>query len=506
PLVIALFLSFSHVTDQLYQQSERRLRHESKAVGLAVLRELLSLTSELERVEMGPADVGDALPPSMKPERAQHLRERFRALTLIDRAGVVRPLFGPPLIPAQHGAEQENHLASGKSLLSIREGADRSARLMLEVAVDRNNIAGVIAELETEWLARSVHQALTIPDTAFCLLNSNEIVIVCSAPDGSPPPRALPSGRARAASGAFRWRGDGDEFLASYRSLSLESDFREGSWIVVSSEPSRLALAPLDRFRVIFPLVILLTIAAVTLLSVGQIRRFLVPLEAIMLGTQRISNHEFDVDVSVESGDEFEELASSLNSMSGRLRKRFSTLDRMIEVDRLILSAVEVEGVAAPILERIGDLYPSDFVTLLLKETESAETVSTFYSAPDPGSWTRDEMQAFSEDDIDWLRSRDANSPIVIEAGVPHFLEPLAAAGMVQVIALPLWIDQELAGLLLLGHRVVGTHEPENLAYARQLADQVAVALSNVRRIEENRTLAYYDSLTGLPNRLLFME
>ena len=506
PLVIALFLSFSHVTDQLYQQSESKLRHETKYVGLAVLRELLSLTSELERIQMGSTNAGDALPQSMKPKRAHHLRERFRALTLIDRAGVARPLFGPLLTPAQHGAEEEKHLASGKSLLSIREGTDRSTRLMLETAVDRDNIAAVIAELDAEWLAQSAQQALTIPDTAFCLLGSNEVVLACSAPDGSPPPRALPSGLARATSGGFRWQGDGDEYLASYWSLFLKSNFREDSWFVVLSQPSRLVLAPLNRFRVVFPSVILLTILVVTLISVGQIRRLLVPLEAIMLGTQRISNREFDIDVSVESGDEFEELASSLNSMSGRLRKQFSTLDRMIEIDRSILSAMEVEGIAAPILGRIGDLYPSDFVTLLLKETEAAETVSTFYSAADPGSWTRDEMQAFSEDDIDWLRSRDENSPILIEAGVPHFLEPLAEAGMVQVIALTLWIDQELAGLLLLGHRVVGTHEPENLAYARQLADQAAVALSKVRRIEENRTLAYYDSLTGLPNRLLFME
>ena len=52
PLTITLYLSFSHVTDQLYQQSETRLRHESKAVGMAILRELLILPSEL-RVASG---------------------------------------------------------------------------------------------------------------------------------------------------------------------------------------------------------------------------------------------------------------------------------------------------------------------------------------------------------------------------------------------------------------------------------------------------------------------
>jgi diguanylate cyclase (GGDEF)-like protein len=506
PLVIALYLSFSHVTDQLYRQSERRLRHESKAVGMAVHRDLLSLRSDFERIEAISADASDALLQSLDSERAQHLRERFRALTLIDRAGVARPLFGPLLTPAQHGAKEEKHLASGKSLLSFRKGAGRPARLMLEAAVGRGDIARVIAELDAGWLTQGARQALTIPQAAFCLLNANEVVIVCSAPEGTSPPRALPSGLARAALGDFRWRGDGEEYLASYWSLFLKSNFYEGSWYVVLSEPSRLVLAPLDRFRVIFPSVILLTILVVTLFSVGQIRRLLVPLEALMRGTQRISNRNFDVDVSVDSGDEFEALASSLNSMSGRLRKQFSTLDQMIEIDRLILSAMDAEGIAVPIFERIGDLYTSDYVALLLMETETAESITSFLSDSSLDGWTQRDMKVLSQEDIDRLRDRDENSPIAIEAGIPHYLEPLAEAGMVEAFALPLWIDQELAGLLFLGHRAPGTHSRENLTYARQLADQAAVALSNVRRIEENRILAYYDSLTRLPNRLLFME
>ena len=52
PLAITSFLSFSNVTDQLYEQSEMRLRHESKAVGLAILRELLVVASEFEHVEL----------------------------------------------------------------------------------------------------------------------------------------------------------------------------------------------------------------------------------------------------------------------------------------------------------------------------------------------------------------------------------------------------------------------------------------------------------------------
>jgi diguanylate cyclase (GGDEF)-like protein len=506
PLIITLYLSFSHVTDQLYQQSEARLRHESKAVGMAVVRELLILPSELKRIAATPVDATGAQPQSMDSEFEKALRERFRALTLIDRTGVAWSLFGPLLAPASHGAEETKHLASGKSLLSIHEGGDRSARPVLETAVDGGDIVAVIAELNAEWLARSAQQALTIPTTAFCLLDSNEPVIACSSSDGTPPPRVLPPEVERTALGNFRSQDNGEEHLVSFRSIFLKPNFLEASWLVVLGEPSRLVLAPLDEFRLIFPSVILITILVVAMLSFGQIRRLLCPLEALILGTQRISNREFGIKVNVESGDEFEELAASLNSMSGWLRKQFSTLDQMIEIDRSILSAMDVDAIAAPILERIGDLYASDCVALLLMETATAETMTSFLSDSGRGDLIRREAKPLSADDSKWLRDRDENTPVVIDSDVPHYLESLTEIGMVQAIVLPLWIDRELAGLLLLGHRVADADEPEKLIYARQLADQAAVALSNVRRVEENRILAYYDSLTGLPNRLLFME
>jgi len=506
PLAIALYLSFSHVTEQLYGQSEARLRHEGKAAGMAILHELLSLRSELAQIGALSADAGESPLQSLDPESMQELREHFRALTFVDRAGVARSLFGPLLPPTPHEVEEAEHLASGKSLLSKRAGGDRSGRVVFETVIDRGDIDLVIAELNMEWLARSALRALTIPETEFCLLDSNDAVIICAAADGSPSPRVIPPGTANTASGSFRWQVDGEEHLVVHRNIFLKSNFLAASWTVVLSEPSAVVLAPLDRFRVIFPSVIMLTILVVALLSLGQIRRFLGPLEALILGTQRISNREFDVDVNVKSGDEFEELAASLNSMSGRLYKQFSTLNQMIEIDRSILSAMDVGAIATPILERIGDLYKSDCIVLCLMETESAETVTVFSSVPDQGHWARSEMEPLSAQDAARLRDCVEDLPIAIGTENPHYLEPLTEFGMAQAIALPLWINQELAGLLLLGHRALGSHQPENLAYARQLADQAAVALANVRRVEENRILAYYDSLTGLPNRLLFME
>jgi nitrate/nitrite-specific signal transduction histidine kinase len=75
-------------------------------------------------------------------------------------------------------------------------------------------------------------------------------------------------------------------------------------------------LAPLMRFTTSFLLVFLLAIWIVLLLRLIQIRRDLVPLAKLQQATRRISLGQFQTRVTITSGDEFEELASSFNSMA----------------------------------------------------------------------------------------------------------------------------------------------------------------------------------------------
>jgi nitrate/nitrite-specific signal transduction histidine kinase len=74
-------------------------------------------------------------------------------------------------------------------------------------------------------------------------------------------------------------------------------------------------LAPLMRFTTSFLLVFLLAIGMVLLLRLIQIRRNLA-LAKLQQATRRISLGQFQTRVTITSGDEFEELASSFNSMA----------------------------------------------------------------------------------------------------------------------------------------------------------------------------------------------
>jgi HAMP domain-containing protein len=60
----------------------------------------------------------------------------------------------------------------------------------------------------------------------------------------------------------------------------------------------------------------------VLLLGLIQIRRNLVPLAKLQQATRRISLGQFQTRVTITSGDEFEELASSFNSMADKIEKQ----------------------------------------------------------------------------------------------------------------------------------------------------------------------------------------
>ncbi|HXV37545.1 MAG TPA: EAL domain-containing protein, partial [Myxococcota bacterium] len=431
---------------------------------------------------------------------------RFRAVTRIERDGRAQPLLGEAPLPPLAHAEPARGSPSASRLLALHSGERAPARLLLEVAIDRDGARTLIAELDAPRLIEQVQRELMLSQASLCVLRAREPVAGCSGPGGAQLLASFPERIARSTAGSFRWSGPGGEQLAGYARLALDSRFDAERWSVVLSEPASAILAPVERLRALFPAALLLVVIVVASAGAARVRALLGSLHALMRGARRIAGREFDAELRVESGDELQELAASLNAMSGRLAKQFSALERLIEIDRAILSATDGQGIATPILERISGLYASDYVALLLLETKNADCMTSYQVDPTRKRWTRGERPLLATQEVEQLRGRDAERPLAIGPDARGFLEPLAEAGMAQATALPLWIEQQLVGVLLLGQREVRSSELESLAFARQLADQAAAALSHVHRIEENRLLAYYDSLTGLPNRLLFME
>jgi diguanylate cyclase (GGDEF)-like protein/PAS domain S-box-containing protein len=78
--------------------------------------------------------------------------------------------------------------------------------------------------------------------------------------------------------------------------------------------------------------------------------------------------------------------------------------------------------------------------------------------------------------------------------------------GYRSLIALPLIVEESVAGVLVLFTKEPGFFNDEELKLLTELSADISFALDHIGKEERLNYLAYYDALTGLPNRTLFHE
>ncbi|UCF56550.1 MAG: HD domain-containing protein [Deltaproteobacteria bacterium] len=488
PISVLAFISFTQVTEHLYEQSERRLDQARKALAMSVLERLFSIENELKifstNIEISPR------PSSHRPteEYAEHIEKRLKGLALITETGRLLPLFGHIQIPADQSGEQKQHLESGKPLLLIQSRADKAAQIYMLIAVQPQDLKrGILCGEINSLYLWGLDEYNTLPaKTELCVLDQANHVIYSTLQ--SVPPSFLEKGSlalGRSSKGRFGWAYEEEEYLASFWSVPLRYNFFYPSWTIILSESKEYILKPIKNFKMLFPLIVLLSIWVVLLLSIIQIRRTTDPLEKLQLGTRRIAKKDFESRVTVTSGDEFEELATSFNDMARQLGRQFNALTTMAEIDRAILSALDTEKIVRTVITRMHEFFGYDFVSVTLLDPKGKNPVRTFVESGNPSVVTLVDNVEIPSGELEKLIRGREMVHISAPKDLPAYFAFSGTSGIKSFVLLPLFLKQELAGIITLGTLDSSAPKQEDLLQARQLADQVAVALSNARLIED---------------------
>src|SRR6185295_12015268 len=85
-------------------------------------------------------------------------------------------------------------------------------------------------------------------------------------------------------------------------------------------------------------------------------------------------------------------------------------------------------------------------------------------------------------------------------------LQEIIRLGFQSHISLPLYKDEAIVATLTMYTREQNFFDDEELRLLTGLADDISFAISNLEKQERLDYLAYYDELTGLANRRLFLE
>src|SRR3954453_22715246 len=557
PMAVLAMLSYRHVKQQLYRQSEDRLEQANRTLGQAVFERLLLLDATLKsippsavlqlaaakrfptvaapvrrlrpklgnqtqagsldgRVAMGGIIIDRTSRLSANRSRTDLIeaskaliagldllaRQRFVAVEFVGDDNRSIEVFGRLSRRPRLSARDSSDLRLGLPLVSVVHFGGGPRVYLLRRLARKGEVRGTfVGEVSPDYLWGSVEQSVPSPNTRAAVLDELGRVVFSAPKRTAGTPQAL-ANETWVDTSAARTK---ENYLTASSAIPLDAAFAGQPWTVLFSESKDEVLEPMVEFTNTFLIVVGLSSMAVLLLSASQIRRSVLPLEELQKGTRRIAQRDFTSRVTVASRDEFEQLASSFNTMAIQLGRQFNALAMAAEIDRAVLSATDATAIVDTVLGRIRDVFPCSMVSVTLGVPDGTKSVTSVIQDYQKGG-RHVERIALRPADVQGLLT----GPEVLElrntSSVPPYLAPLSALGATSFIVLPLSYQRQLSGVIALGERVDLVPTEEDRLQMRRLADQAAVALANARRLEQVRELAYYDSLTGLPNRLSYKE
>jgi len=412
PILSFALLSYQQVTRQLERDATARLEQDAKQVGMAVLERLLLLEASLAAWD--PAE----------DSRPAYFAEHFRRIELRD------PIELPP-------AEQ-SQLSAGGTLLRIAAGEPTPITLWRRAGAER-------------WLAAEVEPRFLFPPEA--LRATVDLRVLA---DGEPIHAAMQ-------------KAPEQEKQTGSWELFLQPQFHAPSWTIELAEPRASLLAPLDHFRTMFPLVVLLSLLAIGLATLVLVRHSLVPIEQLQAATRRIAARDFSTRVALTSGDEFEELAESFDAMAANIEHHVAVMETVSSVGRALSVEQDAERLLAAILR--GSMSVTDASAGALSLCDSQDRLVRHllleWDAADEQN-RRERLEHTALEAVSAGHTR--HDPTRGELSIPLRNHEGVVIGVVQLLR-------------------AGGFSAESLALAESLASQTAVALTKHRLAGEFRAL-----------------
>ncbi len=481
PVLSLTFVTYWQVTEQLEQQLQQRLRHASKNIGMSIFDSLSDFESEL-------TGLSDALLKKTANSvlETQDLmsaaeKDKILALAVVKENAPPLLLLGalskPPILP---------ELAS-ESTLFFSPGGNEGANIFMTVPRGLSVTAGehLMAKLKPSQIWEQPLRALPSAAKVSILAPDGNSVFSSAIFPADIEIKTLSLSR-KLSTGQFEWRDSQQNYLASYWTLFLKGKFSSDNLVVLIIEEKKHAVASVSRFSQFFLLVSTLTMLLVLFFSSIYVRRTLYPLAELQRGTRLIGEGDFSQRVSVESQDEFRELADSFNVMATRIENHVQSLDQTSQTVRLILAALDREKLITTVLEQINKTIPCAQTAVSLLEPDCTDTIQTHTLSPKgSGEQIKESFEILSDEEIQGLI--DAGDYLLLDSmeTFPNLLASLLPDEDCSFLCLPLQHNGTLNGsinLKLSGERSV---TPEALLPARQIADQVVIALDNIRLVEE---------------------
>lgn len=489
PVCVLTAISLAQVSSTIKKDSMDRLRHTSRNAGMAIVEGLYILETEFHSLAHTLSHATQVEIGSLDALKASGDERRLLGFTLFSRDGAVRRSLGKPCPPPVLSNGGRQHLAGGKVLLYGDPVTARSGRLFMALSHEQN-LPGeglLVVEINPDYLWTLVSHTLP-PETDLCVIDPLGRPLFNSS---SSLPHFIPRimAKVRGSSvGHFEWNGAGQQRLVTYWSAFLRPLYHVDSWTVVTSQSTRDAFRPIHLFGRTFLLVVVLSLLIVSYLSSILVRRNLVPLAILRQGAQQLSQGELDARVTLHSGDEFQELADTFNTMADRLQRQFLSTRETGRVVQEFLAAHDRDTIVKVALSSRDKAVHCQTMALSLMDPAVVTLAMTHRSLADAsaGSPPPEVATPFSEAELECLDgARNGHLHLTGSGEFSSLLLPMVQEGAHDFYLFPFFLRETFTGLLTIGYSHLPLQIRGDLARARHIADEIAVALDNLRLVDE---------------------
>ena len=506
PVAMVAAISYSHVAAQLREQSFEQSRQDSKSIGMELFGRLGQARDRFEDVVQAlnqePGSSGEMLTTTLT-----HLEHEFSEFVLIKSGRVISGDADLVRLLPMDDADLGQFLADGKTRIIITSAVDSSPKLLMVTRLDKDKPSvGILVATVNQEFIWGVTELL--PEGTELVVLSGEGVMLFSNEIGHTTIRdSLRKHIKDGISGQFLVgkHADGYSHLVSYWSLFTSGEFGIPDWVIAVSQPEEMALLALADFQhVYFPLLVAV-ILAISFFAAMQIRKRVLPLNALIEVTQKVASGDFNERIRVNGDDEIAQLGNSFNIMAQRLDRLFRSLETLADIDQMILASLDTRYIVSTALENAFKLSDCSSVAMVtFDDIDSGVGHFTIRLAGSNAEILLDHNFKHAEM-VELLSCHD----LVVGVGdenFPAYIPAVVYDGCDKLLLIPLLIEGHLAAVIMFGYSERQWFGDGDQTLLHKFASRIDVALSNARWESRLYQQAHYDALTGLPNRILLID
>lgn len=217
-------------------------------------------------------------------------------------------------------------------------------------------------------------------------------------------------------------------------------------------------------------------------------KRTLTPLSAFADAIKRLSRGDYSHRLRIAPKLAFSDLFNRFNQMTNQLESSVRSSQSVADIDRLILSAADLETVLRKVL--LSARMTTVEIDLVLRRDMSTTALSKYQLERRQLKEAKLSALHLSEDALKDLEGYHRIAKQVCGEDIQTCL-PIAAEGKINGV------------LVARAQRPLATSETKQL---NDLADRLSVAFTNIKRSETLFQKAHFDDLTGLINRHAFED